>query len=299
MGVSIWEGGKAQELIDAVKQIKISIPDNIKSSLLNCFQHVAWTNDNGEAYYAALQTALYSDSSTYPKVTAVFNQGSDDIYVYDNLDILKQYLTVTYFESAQSAGTVIEDSSYTLSGELVAGTSYITVSYMHATTAFEVIVSGSDIKYELSYPEYNGLQVYDQLQGDNSQATATYMYFVAKTNSARSLLALNSGENSICNEQGEYVDKYMIKIPSDATSITIEMNPTTVYAFLSGLTWHTDGIPHFYRRWDSAAWVTNGTTCDISSFQRSDQRYLCVNLKEDNSRTPPNVSKIKITFNTN
>ena len=62
MGVTIWEGSKAQALIDAInnKNSDSGIPDSVKRALLACFQNTAWINKQGQALYDSLYTALYS-----------------------------------------------------------------------------------------------------------------------------------------------------------------------------------------------------------------------------------------------
>lgn len=39
-----------------------SLSNAVKDALLNCFAHVAWTDENGQSYYNALQSALNSSS---------------------------------------------------------------------------------------------------------------------------------------------------------------------------------------------------------------------------------------------
>ena len=39
-----------------------SLSNAVKTALLNCFAHVAWTDENGQIYYNALQSALNSSS---------------------------------------------------------------------------------------------------------------------------------------------------------------------------------------------------------------------------------------------
>jgi hypothetical protein len=45
------------EMVD-ISGGNIIINDNIKSALLNCFAHVAWSDDNGQYYYNLLEEAL-------------------------------------------------------------------------------------------------------------------------------------------------------------------------------------------------------------------------------------------------
>lgn len=105
MAVSIWEGNKAQELIDAIKQTdKVDVqqgtgnagktlvvgndgeivptytilPDDVKLALMDCFEHVMWDSEEGETTYGnALRDALYNYS---PEPTPV-----DDRIIYEVL----------------------------------------------------------------------------------------------------------------------------------------------------------------------------------------------------------------------
>lgn len=132
------------DLNNAVTQTQLNIAgiqrsaltEEIKQALLTCFQHVAYL-DNDEDYYSALRTALYSHGSLI-RIEALFTQGQNHIYNFDNLNYLKQYLVVTATYEDGSSATV---SDYELSGTLSAGTSVITVTYLQKTTTFNVIVS--------------------------------------------------------------------------------------------------------------------------------------------------------------
>lgn len=117
------------------------LSDDIKTSLLACFQHVAWTDSHGQDYYNALYEALYDTSSrTLESISAVFTQGSAVIYDTVPLDSLKQYLVVTANYSDSTTETV---TNYTLSGTLTVGTSTITVTYGGKTTTFTVNVTAT------------------------------------------------------------------------------------------------------------------------------------------------------------
>lgn len=91
MAVSIWEGNKAQELINAVLQTdkvdkqqgtanagkalivgsdglvgfgNVGLSDNAKTALINCLKHVAWVDENGLDYVDALEEALGLEPSS-------------------------------------------------------------------------------------------------------------------------------------------------------------------------------------------------------------------------------------------
>lgn len=57
MAVSIWEGSKAQNLIDAVE--KGGLSEGVKNALLDIAQNVVYQNQNGSTYYNNLYNALY------------------------------------------------------------------------------------------------------------------------------------------------------------------------------------------------------------------------------------------------
>lgn len=121
------------------------IPDNkdaglsedAREALLECLQNVAWTTDRSNTLYNNLYRALYPEAQV-ESIAAIFNQGTAVIYPDTSLDDIKQYLTVTaYYGDGTSA--VVYD--YELSGELSAGVSEITVTYLGKTAKFNATVT--------------------------------------------------------------------------------------------------------------------------------------------------------------
>lgn len=117
---------------------KGGISDAVKEALLDCFEHVAWIDDDGQVYYQALYDALYAKELV--SISAVFNQGQAVIYDNDSLDDLKQYLTVTATYDDATTETVAS-TGYTLSGTLNPGTSTISVAYEGKMAYFNVTVT--------------------------------------------------------------------------------------------------------------------------------------------------------------
>lgn len=125
------------------------LTEDVKAALLNCFAHVAWTNENGRIYYGALQEALGSNVTS---ITALFNQNGNVFTSTDKLDDLKPFLTV-YGDG------ITEIHGYSLSGDLSDQNSTITVTYNGLTTTFNVLVSKLPSGYTLkNYVEANGSQ---------------------------------------------------------------------------------------------------------------------------------------------
>lgn len=129
--------GDVEEALDGLARMQAEIiSQEIKDALVNAFNHVAWDGVNGQDYIDALELAMRSKLIS---ISAVFNQGSAVIYDTDDLDTLRQYLTVTALYSDTTIRTV---TGYTLSGTLTDGTSTITVSYGGKTATFDVVVTG-------------------------------------------------------------------------------------------------------------------------------------------------------------
>ena len=114
-----------------------SMSEAAKQALLNCFAHVSWKGTGGREYYDALEAELFRTAEIV-SIFAAFDQGSAVIYDTDDLDTLRQYLTVTATYEDLSTREI---TAYTLSGTLTEGTSTITVSYGGKTATFDVVVS--------------------------------------------------------------------------------------------------------------------------------------------------------------
>lgn len=131
LGYSIEE---ITEIIDSARGGGLS--EDVKQALLNCFYHVAWTDEHGQDYVDALEAALYPPA-VLTSITAYYNQVGT-IYDTDGLDDLKPDLTVmANYDNGQS----VPVSTYTLTGSLVAGTSTIRVNYDTKYTTFDVTVT--------------------------------------------------------------------------------------------------------------------------------------------------------------
>lgn len=130
------ETDKLKADLDALEP---GLSQEAKAALLACFDHVYWSDDNGDTHYQALHDALYPASGLV-SITAVFAPGTATIYSDDNLNTLKAYLTVTgLYENGQSKAI----TDYALSGSLSVGTNTITVSCDGVTTTFSVTVAST------------------------------------------------------------------------------------------------------------------------------------------------------------
>lgn len=140
-----------------------------KETLLNCFSHVAWVDENGQEYYDALENALTS-SAELVSISAVYTQ-SGKIFDFDSLDELKSNLVVTAYYDDETSHTV---SGYTLSGQLDSATSTITVSYYGKTDTFDVSITFPVFAYNSAtdgkLSEMSGISTFASNLSDFSEA---------------------------------------------------------------------------------------------------------------------------------
>ena len=119
----------------------VGFSEDAKYALLNLLAHVAYTDEHGQDYYDELEATLFQTADVV-SISAVFDQGSAVIYDTDELDTLRQYLTVTATYEDLSTREI---TAYTLSGTLAVGTSTVTVTYGGKTTTFDVVVTESPL----------------------------------------------------------------------------------------------------------------------------------------------------------
>ncbi len=115
------------------------VPYAVKDALLTLFEHVAYTDDQGQTYVDALKRAFALVKSLV-SIEATINTGGAEITDSDTLGTLRQYLTVTASYDDGSTATVTD---YTLSGTLEVGVSTIVVTYGSAATSVNVEVVAS------------------------------------------------------------------------------------------------------------------------------------------------------------
>jgi hypothetical protein len=218
-----------------------SIPDNVKAALLNCFNHVAWTDEHGQDYVDALQDALYP----LDHITAVYTQ-SGTVYDTDSLDSLKADLVVTAYYQSGDSKTVTD---YTLSGTLTEGTSTITVSYAGKTATFDVAVTSTQVG-TIVKGFTNGVITNDVIR--------------LKANNARTVAIGTSGTNAVKLEDGSASAYYPIPIRSGATQIRLEHTDSNVLTWALCIYKWSDQYNDWYR-YVGTEWQKN-LVYDISAY---------------------------------
>ena len=124
------------QILQVMSESGSAFSDDIKQALLDCFENVAWIDDQGQTYYDALGNALYPPTNLLG-ITAIFDSGQTVIYNTATLDDLKQYLTVT---AIYDNGTSEVVNAYALTGTIETGLCDFTVTYGGKTASFRVNV---------------------------------------------------------------------------------------------------------------------------------------------------------------
>lgn len=278
------------------EQLEPGLSDGAKVALLNCFQHVAFLDDDAD-YYGALESALYADQ--YPKITALFNPGLNVIYTADTLDSLKQYLTVKYFETEESSGTVIASANYSLSGMLVEGTSTVFVSYSGLTTSF--VINGVVDFYNIwDWSLLNGdfTKLVASTDRDSSALTGIYIS-LAETRPAvqyRRNISVPRGiipfTDYVSHELSTW---YPIPVPKTANKITVAVTPNTQYSFINLVKYKSE-----QNKYDGAAENIGGWTQgnNVKTFTASENLFVSINFKYDSAGQsyPTEPSNITVKF---
>lgn len=207
------------------------LTSDIKEALLDCFEHVAWIDANGQDYYDALESALYPPANL-TSISAVYTQ-SGTVYDTDSLNDLKSDLVVTAHYDDSSTQTV---SAYTLSGTLTTGTSTITVAYGGKTTTFTVTVTHMTVPKNLltDYTWTSGKYLNSSgalTDNANYSAIEDYIPFSAgktvtctttQNNLKMNIVCYNSNYEFISKQETEYMQtgqEYQLTAPENCAYI--------------------------------------------------------------------------------
>ena len=267
-------GDAISDLTAAIAAIGSGISDIAKAALLVCFRHVAWTDEHGQTYYDALESALYAGQ--YPKISATFNPGTNIIYTDDALSTLKQYLTVKHYESASDSGTTVSANDYTLTGVLTEGTSTIIVTYNDLTTAFTIngVVDFYNT-WEWNWTQSNERQLHimpgNVVAGVGNNGIAINANTAMSAN-RRAFVAYKGKLPYSSYQTGEDLEYYPIPIPSTANKVTLSISPAERYVQLEIVKL----VNGQYTYYNSQGAVQGGV---IATFTASEDLFACVGTK--------------------
>ena len=131
-------GDQIKNVNDTVLYLGSALTTTVKNAILNCFEHIAlWTDPEAQTYIETLRSVFFNQSNiTEINVTANI---TTDIYTIDNINTLRNYITVEVRYSNYTT-RILTDSEYILLGTLQAGINTITVFYNGMTAKFNVTV---------------------------------------------------------------------------------------------------------------------------------------------------------------
>ena len=129
-------GGAVSEYV--LLAIESGLSHEAKIALLTCLSHVVFTDEQGAVAYEALRNTLMP--RTYPIINVEYNPDGHVVHAGDALESLRPYISVIYYETAESGGETI--ISYTLNGTITAGDNIITVTYNGLAKVIEVHAVG-------------------------------------------------------------------------------------------------------------------------------------------------------------
>ena len=299
----------SKTIIEEVNDVKqdlqnAGLSEQAKLALLACFEKVAWINEYGQDYYDALESALFP-TAVLQSISAVYTQ-SGDVYTYTSLDDLKDDLIVTgHYDDGSTSN--IPSSYYTLSGTLTVGTSTITVNYASKTTTFDVTVTEKyyyDLTDGLTMLNYgivpsakfnpvhtSGEVVLDGLGSSNRRAFPT-------TIEAPRCMKFTSIANPYPQNLSD-TEYYPIKIPNDATGVTVTMTPSTQYMSIFAYDYdETDHYTSDFVNGKSQTGWAQGT--GSLSFSAGEYQYISISTKYDSggSSYPTDPTALTVTFTT-
>lgn len=221
-----------EEAIEEIRQSGGGFTADVKNALLNCFQKVAWIDENGQTYYDALYNALYPPVEVRT-LTAVLNASGHTFYVGDSIEDLRAYLTVT---AELSTGQTVTVNDYTLSGSLsYAGENIITVTYSGKSTTVTVnAISVELVSISAVYTQSGTVYDTDSLDSLKSDLVVTATYSDSSTETVPSADYTLSG--TLAEGTSTITVTYEGLTATFSVTVTVE---TALYSFENGT--HTFG----------------------------------------------------------
>lgn len=198
-----------------------AITDEVKTSLLNCFRHLAlWNDQNGSTYIDVLEGSLYP--SDYPRITALLDSSYTPI-INDAVDTLKAHMTVKYYENEESSGQTVQAEDYSLVGSLSNPQNDILVSYNSYTTTLTVNVLDIYNVHRWEFPINTIIHSATGVYSDPNKLTAT---------DQRRSLYLDHGipVHRVTYANGTNINDgnaYYVPIPNDATQVKVTISPSS------------------------------------------------------------------------
>ena len=237
---------------------------DVKTALLDCFEHVAWVDEQGQTYYDALYSSLHGGLVS---ISVVYTQ-SGTVLSTDDLDVLRSDLVVT---ATYGDGTTRAVTAYTLSGTLNVGISTVTVDYFGNTSTISVNVTLGIIGLNKT-----GNETYTQ-DGVTYNCIATKnQRAIIVTKSSDPKLKLVTSNTLVDTEYSP------IRIPSGATAVTYQFGASgwskvNIFSYNNG---------YLSQAQIGSGYFVGGTDITVNLTSYNDGTYYCLPFANDVEQDP-------------
>ena len=195
------------------------LTDQVKIAILQCFANVAWANDQGQQYYNALYDVFFPPVIVNT-LTAVLEQGERVFHVGEDINNIKDYLTVTA-ELSNDTTITVPAAQYILSGSLSQeGPNIITVSYMNASTTITVnAIAVNLVSISAIYTQSGAIYETDTLDSLKSDLVVTATY------SDSSTATVPSADYTLSGTLTEGTSTITVSYGNQTTTFTVTVSP--------------------------------------------------------------------------
>lgn len=217
MGVSIWEGSKAQALIDAIENNQkidkqqgaanagkalvvgsdgivgfgnAGMSNKAKIALLTCFRHVAFLDNNSD-YYGALESALLSDEDVDPFVVHHWNNSTntDKMTYYSGYIAYSDYhdhKTLSLNENNNELRTILlstgDPDMAILNSNLESSSPYYPIPIPDDAATMTITCAQPNVEFAVQSRKYMGEDHSYSYVGDSGWKTGSYSAPIAVHN---------------------------------------------------------------------------------------------------------------------
>ena len=290
-----YSNGTWNEWIQIAKDVRNEkgLTDPIIVALLNAFDNVAWSNTSGRQYYNALYNAI--NGIEYPKITATLSLGTNKVYSIDSVDILRTYLTVTYYEDVSSVGSVI--TNYAISGNLSDGTNKVIVRYAGLSVYVTVPVTDFYNVFRWTAQDNRYSVVNGAVENVNVDSTVSRVVVVNESQTTRKAFGLSFGTlKLVASGTLQPVNVYPIPIPDTATKVKVTYTSKegkTIKYIVDTITKHTQSDDYYYMN-GYGSWLSSGETANLGASGKSNRWGIVV--FDGNRDHEQNFSNVQIDF---
>lgn len=226
-------GNKITDVNNTILYLSSALTNTVKNAILNCFEHVAlWTDENASEHIETLRSVFFNQSNI-TSIDVVTNI-TIPIYSVDNINILRNYITVTAHYSDYTS-RILTSSEYILLGKLESGTQKIIVFYDGLTTDFTITVNALILATMSNVLYNNGITNLECTNGTFTTGTrVSFSAFTFNTNITKCYFLPNKSGNA------EWI------------VFRYENNGNTLYGF------NGSGVSKF--EWDGTHYTATGVT---------------------------------------